>query len=315
MISVVLPCYKSRAKVLEVIRAIGREVNYIIVVDDACPDQTGQHIETNVTDERVIVLTHDVNQGVGGATLTGFRKAMQIMASGIIVKLDSDGQMDPQLIPHLVAPILSGEADYTKGNRFYDLAYLETMPAVRILGNTALSFLSKLSSGYWDIMDPTNGFVAIHGKVLAKIPLDKLDRGFFFESDLLFRLSTLRARVIDVPMSARYSDEVSNLSVARSIFTFSRLHLSRMFKRIFYNYYLRDFNVASISLPLGAFLMLSGLILGTHAHLTHAARSQPTPTGILIEVTLLLLVGFQLLLSFINYDVAQVPRRAIHTSL
>jgi dolichol-phosphate mannosyltransferase len=315
MISVVLPCYKSRDQVLDVIRGIGREIDHIIVVDDACPEQTGQYIESNISDERLIVIRHELNQGVGGATLTGFRKAMEVMGSGVIVKLDSDGQMDPSLIPQLIAPIISGEADYAKGNRFYDLAYLDKMPAIRVFGNAGLSFLNKLSTGYWDIMDPTNGFVAIHSKVLARIPLDKLDKRFYFESDLLFRLSTLRARIIDVPMSAHYENEVSNLSVSASILRFSRLHLSRLFKRIFYNYYLRDFNIASINLLLGLSLTTGGMILGVHAHLENAALQQPTPTGIVMEVMLLLLVGFQLLLSFINYDVAQVPRRAIHKSI
>src|SRR4029079_4290005 len=142
--------------------------------------------------------------------LMGFAIALQEGAD-IVVKLDGDGQMDPAEIPRLVRPIQEQRADYTKGNRFYSPRSLKAMPAFRIMGNSALSFISKISSGYWHMMDPTNGFVALETRVLALLPAEKIDRGYFFESDMLFRLSTIRARVIDVPMPPKYGSEKSNL--------------------------------------------------------------------------------------------------------
>ena len=158
-------------------------------------------------DARVRVLRHArVNRGVGGATITGYRAALADGAD-IVVKLDGDGQMDAREIPRLVAPIVQGHADYAKGNRFHELDYLRTMPRVRLFGNSLLSLVNKVASGYWNVMDPTNGFTAIHRERCSQLPLDKIDRGYFFESDMLFRLYTIRAVVRDVPMPARYGGE------------------------------------------------------------------------------------------------------------
>jgi hypothetical protein len=119
--------------------------------------------------------------------------------------------LEHALLPRFVAPILVGEADYTKGNRFHNPRDVRQMPGVRIFGNVALSFLTKLSSGYWSVFDPTNGYTAVHVAVLEQLDLDALSRRYFFESDMLFRLNTVGARVMDIPMEARYADEKSNL--------------------------------------------------------------------------------------------------------
>lgn len=155
-IAVVIPSYKVRHCILAVIGQIGPEVGRIYVVDDCCPDGSGSFVETHCKDERVTVIRHAENQGVGGAVMAGYKASI---ADGvdIIVKVDGDGQMDPRLIPDLVAPIVAGEADYTKGNRFFNLEEIRAMPKLRLFGNAALSFMTKLSSGYWDLFDPTNG--------------------------------------------------------------------------------------------------------------------------------------------------------------
>ena len=201
-IAVVIPCHRVRDRVAGVIQSIGPEVSAIFVVDDGCPEDTGGFVEREVADARVTVLRHEQNQGVGAAVMTGYRAAIADSA-GIIVKIDGDGQMDPADLPALVAPILEGSADYTKGNRFTELGHLPTMPAIRIVGNAVLSFLTKFSSGYWDIFDPTNGYTAIHASVAARLPFAKIAPRYFFESDMLFRLGLLRAVVRDVPMPAR----------------------------------------------------------------------------------------------------------------
>ena len=256
-IAVVIPCYKVRCQILEVIEKIGEEVRSIYVVDDASPDEVGQYVSTHCSDSRVNVITNQKNLGVGGAVLTGYQKALSDGAD-IIVKIDGDGQMDPALIPNFVAPIIFGRADYTKGNRFFDLVGLRGMPPIRIFGNAILSFLTKISSGYWNIFDPTNGYTAIHAEVANHLPFEKINFRYFFESDILFRLNILRAVVVDIPMDSRYGNEVSSLKIKKIIFQFLTNHTINFVKRIFYNYYLRDLSLASIELPLGIFLFSGG---------------------------------------------------------
>lgn len=237
-IAVVIPSYKVTKHILDVIAGIDASVSRIFVIDDCCPEKTGKFVQRHCSDDRVIVLFHEENQGVGGAVMTGYRAAMEY-GSDIIVKVDGDGQMDPVLIKYFVEPIANGEADYTKGNRFFDLENISEMPKIRLFGNAVLSFMSKMSTGYWDLFDPTNGYTAIHANVLRHIPFDKMSKRYFFETDILFRLNTLRAVVIDVPMDAKYSDEISNLKIHNVIGEFLFKHLRNAFKRVFYNYYLR----------------------------------------------------------------------------
>lgn len=202
-VAVVIPCYKVSRFVIDLIRRIGPEVDAIYLVDDACPEKTGELIKAGCKDSRVRVMLHDKNMGVGGATITGFRKALEEGAE-IVVKLDGDGQMDPAIIPRLIRPIEEGSADYAKGNRFFNIQGIKNMPRIRLFGNIILSFMTKISSGYWNIFDPTNGFIAINAKVLGEMPLDKLDRRYFFESDMLFRLNILHGVIVDVPMEPSY---------------------------------------------------------------------------------------------------------------
>lgn len=313
-IAVIVPCYRSRERVLEVLAKIGPECTAVFVVDDACPEGTGKLVEERCRDARVRVLRHVENQGVGGATLTGYRAALAEGAR-VLVKLDSDGQMDPARIPALVAPILAGEADYTKGNRFFELEGLSPMPPVRLLGNAALSFLNKLSSGYWEIYDPTNGFTALHADVARVLPVAKLARRYFFESDLLFRLGTLRAVVMDVPMPAHYGGETSHLSIARALPEFAWRHLVNGFKRLAYGYYLRDFNFASLELALALPLIVGGAWFGAHSWLEGSRAGVPTTSGTVMLAALPILLGVQLLLGFLQHDMHAAPRQPIHRRL
>src|SRR5215831_6635991 len=298
MIAAVIPCFRVKRHILEVLAAVPPAVERIYVVDDACPEGTGDLVESAGLDPRVRVLRHAENQGVGAATLTGYRAALADGAR-VVVRLDGDGQMDPALIPRLVAPILDGEADYAKGNRFFELEGLREMPRLRLAGNSLLSFASKLSSGYWNVFHPTNGFTAIHAEVLRRVPLEKLARGFFFESDLLFRLGTLRAVVCDVPMPARYGDEESSLVISRVAFPFARKHAANTAKRIFYNYYLRNFNIASIEIALGIPAMLFGLWIGVTRWISGSLHNAPQTSGTVMLAALPFLVGVQLILAFL----------------
>ena len=309
-IAVVIPCYKVKKHVLDVIASVGNEVWRIYVVDDACPDGSGKYIEAHCLDQRVRVIYHKCNQGVGGAVMTGYRAAIADSAV-VIVKVDGDGQMDTRLIPYFVEPIFAGEADYTKGNRFFDLEKIRAMPKVRLFGNTMLSFMTKLSSGYWDIFDPTNGYTAIHADVARHLPFEKISPRYFFETDILFWLNTLRAVVVDVPMDAQYGEEVSNLKISKIVGEFLFKHVRNFSKRIFYNYYLRDMSLASIELPLGMLLFTAGCIFGIYHWINSLQEGVSTPAGTVMLAALPILMGAQLILAFLGYDISNVPRRPL----
>lgn len=313
-VAVVIPCYKVTGHVLGVIERIGPEVHGIFAVDDKCPVNSGAFIQQNCTDPRVEVVFNPENLGVGGAVMHGYRRAIEA-GYDIIVKVDGDGQMDPRLLPGFIAPILSGEADYTKGNRFFDLEEIHQMPPMRIFGNAALSFLTKISSGYWQVFDPTNGYTAIHARVASYLPFDKISRRYFFETDMLFRLNTLRAVVVDVPMNAHYADEESNLKISKILPEFTVKHLRNFAKRIFYNYYLRDMSLASIELPLGLALVLFGTVFGVLHWINSSVHQAYSSAGTVMLAALPIIAGLQLLLAFIGHDIASVPLKPLHKVL
>lgn len=310
-IAVVLPCYRVTRHILGVLAAIGPEVARIYAVDDCCPDHSGEYVRQHCTDPRVRVIVHAQNQGVGGAVMTGYQAAIDD-GMAVIVKVDGDGQMDPALIPAFVAPILAGEADYTKGNRFFDLEQIGAMPPMRLFGNAVLSLMTKLSSGYWDLFDPTNGYTAVHADVARHLPFGKISKRYFFETDMLFRLNTLRAAVHDIPMDASYGDEVSNLKISKIVTEFLAKHIRNFGKRLFYNYYLRDMSLASIELPAGIVLFCAGGGYGIWHWLQSAQMGAATPAGTVMLSALPVLMGVQLILAFLAYDIASVPRRAVH---
>jgi dolichol-phosphate mannosyltransferase len=313
-IVVVIPCYRVKAHIRGVIDAIGREVDRIYCIDDACPEGSGDFIEANVADPRVVVIRHSSNQGVGGAVMTGYRQAIADGAD-IIVKLDGDGQMDPSLLPGFVAPILRGECDYAKGNRFWDLAQIGEMPLARRMGNLGLSFLSKASTGYCDVFDPTNGYTAIHALVAARLPFDSISKRYFFESDILFRLNTIRAVVADIPMDARYGDEVSGLSIPRIVGEFLAKHVRNFGKRIGYNYFLRDLSLASLELVAAVVLLSFGAGFGGWHWLHSIRHATSAPVGTIMVATVAVVSGLQFLLAFLGYDIASVPRRPLAPAL
>jgi dolichol-phosphate mannosyltransferase len=310
-VAVVIPCYRVRDHILDVIARIGPEVSRIYVIDDCCPDGSGAFVRQSCTDSRIIVMRHEVNEGVGGAVMTGYTAAISD-GMGILVKLDGDGQMDPNLIPDFIAPIIRGEADYTKGNRFFDLEAMQQMPPIRLFGNAALSFVTKISSGYWNLFDPTNGYTALHADVAKLLPFKKISRRYFFETDLLFRLNTLRAVVADIPMAAKYGDEVSHLRISRIAWEFAFKNLRNFTKRIFYNYYLRDMSLASLELPLGLALFGFGVGFGLVQWLQSINSGMASSAGTVMLSALPVIVGLQLILSFLGYDISSVPSRPFH---
>ena len=310
MIAVIIPSYKVKNHILDVLAAIGGEVSLIYVVDDVCPENSGSFVEKNTTDSRIKIIYHEKNKGVGGAVLSGYKQAIADGAR-IIVKLDGDGQMNPDYIAKLVLPIEKGEADYTKGNRFFDIEKLLVMPHIRLIGNSCLSLINKIVNGYWNVVDPTNGFTAIHIEALKLLPFQKIDNRYFFESDMLFRLSVLRAVVKDVPIPAFYGNEKSNLKIGKVLWEFPLKYTNRFFKRFFYNYLLRDFNAGTIQILGGTFAIITGLAFGIYHWIVSYQAMTVTPTGTVMISILLIILGFQLLLGALNFDVQNIPNNPI----
>jgi dolichol-phosphate mannosyltransferase len=306
-VAVVIPSYRVRNHILGVIAALGPEVRTILVIDDCCPEFSGEYVAEQTSDRRVTVIKHSENQGVGGAMITGYKEAL-LRGADIVVKIDGDGQMDSGQIQKLINPLLNNRADYTKGNRFFNIDKIGEMPLHRIIGNAGLSFLSKLSTGYWGVFDPNNGFTAISSIALRNIPLNKISKRFFFESDMLFRLNLTRAVVVDIPMDAIYGHEESNLSAVKSVIEFTLKHVKNFFKRIFYNYFLREFSLATLNLIFGALLLIFGFAIGIKSWTQSIDTGLVTNVGTLILISMSVLSGLQMLLSFFSYDISHQPK-------
>ncbi|WP_163832126.1 glycosyltransferase family 2 protein [Spartinivicinus ruber] len=313
-IAVVIPAFRASKTINKVIKSIPDYVDKIYIVDDGCPDNTGQFVESQQKNDRLVVIYNSTNLGVGGAVVTGYLKAYE-QGCDIAVKVDADGQMDCNKIRTLIQPIIEGLADYTKGNRFFELSYLKSMPKIRLFGNATLSFFNKLSSGYWNIMDPTNGFTAIHLSLLNYIDVKILDKRYFFESDLLFRLGTIKAVVRYIPIPAIYNNTISYLSINKSIIEFLIKHLRNTLKRVFYNYFLRDFNVASIQLVVGLLSLLFGTIYGAFNWVESITTETTQPFGVIMIATMPIFFGVLLLINAINWDINQIPSHPLHPYL
>jgi len=310
-IAVVIPCFKVRDQISKVIQRIPDYVDHVFIVDDQCPEKTGKYVQENHSDPRITVLQNPVNRGVGGAVCRGYLIATE-QEYDIIVKVDGDNQMDPQLIQKLIWPIVTGSADYVKGSRFFTPSGLERMPTIRLLGNTALSFINKIVSGYWNIMDPTNGFTAISLVALKELNLEKISPRYFFESDMLFRLGLIKAKVVDFPMLAKYEDEKSNLQIHRVLVSFPFMYFKRFVKRLVYQYFLRDFNFGSISLIFGTLMFFIGSIYGLSRFITYSYFLKiPAPTGMVVIPSMLIILGVQFIISFLQFDCDSYPKSPI----
>jgi len=306
-IVIVIPCYKVSTKIMSVLSGIPDYVSKIIVVDDDCPEKTGMIVNKAKTLNKVKVLTNTANLGVGGATKAGYIEALKSNPD-VVIKIDGDGQMNPKDIDKFIFAIMEKKFDYAKGNRFYSISNVYQMPLIRKIGNLGLSFMSKLSTGYYDIFDPNNGFTAISGQLLTQLPLDDISDRYFFESDMLFQLNLLGAKVLDIPIPAIYGDEKSNLKITNSLIVFPKNHSINFLKRILYKYFLRDFNIASIQLLLGSALFFWGTIFGGITWFKNMTNNIATTPGTIVLVAILVITGLQLLLSFLSFDMSSQKR-------
>jgi glycosyltransferase involved in cell wall biosynthesis len=305
-IAVVVPAYRVEPHITSLLEGMPAFVDHIIVVDDASPDATGERVRALV-DPRVLYFRHPKNRGVGGAMATGFRMALE-RGADLIVKCDGDGQMDPQDIPRLLQPLLDGRAEYAKASRFHHIRELGSMPRLRLGGNVALTFLTKLASGYWHILDPQNGFLAIRADLLRRLPLERVARGYFFENDMLIRLNCLEARVADVPLPSRYGKESSSMNLGRVLFEFPIRLIAGLFRRIFWRYVFYDVSPVAVFFYAGLALLLFGSLFGSWHWVVNSRLHRATPTGTVIIAAIPVILGFQLLLQAIVLDVQNSPR-------
>jgi len=305
-ITTVVPAHNEANHIGSVIKTMPEFVDRIVVVDDCSSDGTGEVARTS-SDPRVVVISTASNRGVGGATVLGYRRAVEFGAD-VIVKMDGDGQMSPEHLPHLLDAIIEEGYDYAKGNRFLTRQSLSGMPFHRVLGNIVLTFMTKMASGYWHVFDPQNGFTAIKGSVLGSLDLDSIHEGYFFENDMLIHLNVSRFRVKDVAIPARYGEEMSGINPFRIGVTFPFLLLGKFFYRVLQRYVLRDFSPIAVFLFLGLALFGWGTIFGVYLWVETYSTGLPTPTGTIMLALLPLILGFQLLLQAIVLDIQETPR-------
>ncbi len=304
-IAVVIPFYNASKHIINVISKLPKAINTIYIVNDCSKEEIPKEKLQKFTN--IVYLKTDKNLGVGGATKLGFKKAIEDNID-IVIKVDADDQMDTSYIDQLISPLLRNEAQYSKGNRFRDFKALKDMPFLRKTGNLILSFLTKAATGYWNNFDPTNGFFAVKTKTLKTLDFDNISNRYYFETSLIAELYFQKAIIKDLAMPAIYGNEKSNMKVWKMPFVFIPKLFKTFIKRIIKSYFVYDFNISSIYILLGIPLFLFGVIYGIYNWWYFVSNNMLAPTGTIMLVTLTIIIGFQLLLQAIHYDIINAPK-------
>jgi dolichol-phosphate mannosyltransferase len=304
MICAVIPAFRARRTVCDVVRGILRYADVVVVVDDACPEGSGDAASREFRGHpAVYVLMRERNGGVGAAMKTGIQKALDLGAD-VIVKLDADGQMDPSYIPSIAELFeIDPNLALVKGNRFFDPRVLRTMPAIRFLGNSSLSLFTKFASGYWNILDPTNGYLAFNGHLLPAVNWRAFADCYFFEISVLCEFGLKRATIAEMEMDTIYGQALSSLSVTRTLLAFPPKLLRLTLRRLLLQYFIFDINLGSLYVLLGVALSGFGTGFALFEWIQSALTNVPRTTGTVMLAVLPFLMGFQLLLNALLYDV------------
>lgn len=268
-IAVVVPARNEEKMIGQVIKTMPAFVDSIIIVNDSSQDKTVKRAkEAGLESKRKIeIINLNSNCGVGGAIVAGYKKAIEFGATATAV-MAGDGQMDPDELKDLVLPIINNEADYTKGNRLIYGQAWKMIPKVRYLGNSVLSMLTKITSGYWHVADSQTGYTVIAGDILKRINLDNLYKRYGFPNDLLVHLNIARARVKEIPIKPIYhADGKSGIRLWKVIPTISWLLLRRFFWRLKVRYIIQDFHPLIFFYLFSMFLSL--ISLGLSVRLIH----------------------------------------------
>jgi glycosyltransferase involved in cell wall biosynthesis len=260
-ISVVVPAYNEETQIARVIETMPEWVDRIIIIDDCSPDRTFEIVQAHPVSVagRVQLIRHEQNQGVGGAIATGYKWSRD-NGFDIAVVMAGDGQMDPEDLPAILDPVVDGEADYTKGNRLVTGEAFRKIPKVRFFGNSALSLLTKIASGYWHVADSQTGYTAINQVALQAIDWDSMYKRYGQPNDLLVKLNVANMRVVDVPIEPVYNvGEKSGIKIRKVIFTIGSLLVRLFFWRLIEKYVIRNFHPLVFFYTMGfAGLMVSG---------------------------------------------------------
>jgi dolichol-phosphate mannosyltransferase len=300
-VGVVLPAFNESRHLAGVVAGLPSWVDHIVIVDDASTDGT-LSVAQGLTDPRVRIIHHKVNIGLGGAMWSGYEAALS-EGCDIIVKMDSDGQMDASELPALVRPIQLGMAEYTKGNRFRRTGRPIGMPRMRWFGSVALSFLTKVASGYWHVFDPQCGFTAITAPVLMRLKLDGIARDYFFENDMLIRLNVIDARVVDVSTAALYGDESSALGIAQVTWSFPLRLVRRFAWRFVKRHVVNDFGLIAMLTFVGAVSFLFGVVFGVYHWVDSAVSGHVATAGTVMIAVVPIILGAQMLLQALALEV------------
>lgn len=304
IVAAVVPAYKEELMIHRVIDTMPDYVDHIVIVDDCSPDRTSDVVRQS-TDPRVDLIRHEVNQGVGGAIITGHTRAIELGAD-VNVVMAGDAQMDPAYLPPLLEEVTDGGYGFAKANRFFSPESFDGMPRHRVLGNIGLSFMTKLASGYWHLFDPQNGYTAIRTSVLQRLPLHNVAKRYSFENDLLIHLNILQVPAVDVPIPAVYGDEISTIKLSKVVPELIQLLGRGFWRRIWYRYVLWSFSPIALLLVLG--IVLFGFGLAVSVWLAFLSLNSVIATAATVMLAALpLMVGVQMLISALQLDIQASP--------
>lgn len=309
VIAAVVPAYKEEKMIGRVIETMPTFVDHIVIVDDCSPDGTSDAVRA-LQDSRVTLIRHEQNEGVGGAIITAHRAALEL-GSDVNVVMAGDAQMDPIHLPALLDKVTDEGFGFAKANRFYSPESFRGMPGHRVFGNIVLSFLTKLASGYWNLFDPQNGYTAVRTEELRRIDLDRLAKRYSFENDLLINLNILQVSATDVPIPAVYGEEVSSISLRKTIPELLNRLTIGYWSRIWYRYVLWSFSPIALLLFLGLLLFLTGLGISVWV-MTQIAASVVATAATVMLAALPLMIGTQMLISALQLDIQATPDTPTH---
>jgi glycosyltransferase involved in cell wall biosynthesis len=302
-VGVIVPAYNEAKLIGRVVETMPDYIDKIIVVDDASRDSTCEVVRSYKSSlgDRLILIEHEKNQGVGGAIASGYKWARDNKLE-ISVVMAGDAQMDPGDLPKLLDPVLNGEADYTKGNRLFSGEAWKIIPKLRYFGNAILSLLTKIASGYWHVADSQSGYTATTLEVLKTLDLDGIHKRYGVPNDLLVKLNVYGFRVKDVPITPIYGiGEESGIRINRVVFTLSFLLLKLFFWRMREKYIIRDFHPLIFFYSLGLTLFPAGLLLGLYLF-SHRLFLGPVSATSALFATFLFVSGLQSLFFAMWFD-------------
>lgn len=264
-VGVVVPAYNEQLLIGNTLKSIPAFVTRIYVVNDSSRDKTQEIIEEFAKkDPRVVPIRHEKNSGVGAAIVTGYRRALDEKMD-LVAVMAGDNQMDPAFLPDLLDPIIDGKCDYTMGNRLISPEFRKGMSKWRFLGNAMLTMLTKIASGYWQMMDPQNGYTAISHRALSQISLDDIYPRYGYCNDILVRLNVYSFRIVNVPHPARYGLEKSKIKYSTYIVRVSKLLLKDFLWRLKMKYIALSFHPLVFFYVFGAALCIMGFFGGAYA--------------------------------------------------